>query len=124
MDALLVDDSTTMRLRLRRLLEAQRGVSVTDHADTASALVEAQMRAFDLVLVVCRMPALDGIAFIRCMRTIPHYAQVPMVMITDDVSEAVRLAALEAIQAGGIIEFGEREPGVWRVRLAVPLGRP
>jgi len=109
MDALLVDDSTTMRLRLRRLLEAQRGVSVTDHADTASALVEAQMRAFDLVLVVCRMPALDGIAFIRCMRTIPHYAQVPMVMITDDVSEAVRLAALEA----GATDFLDRSmPGV------------
>jgi signal transduction histidine kinase len=36
----------------------------------------------------------------------------------------LRLAALEAIQAGGIIEFGEREPGIWRVRLAVPLGRP
>lgn len=35
----------------------------------------------------------------------------------------LRLAALEAIQAGGIIEFGEREPGIWRVRLAVPLGR-
>ena len=36
----------------------------------------------------------------------------------------LRLAALEAIQAGGIVEFGEREPGIWRVRLAVPLGRP
>jgi len=35
----------------------------------------------------------------------------------------LRLAALEAIQAGGIIEFGEREPGTWRVRLAVPLDR-
>ena len=35
----------------------------------------------------------------------------------------LRLAALEAIQAGGIVEFGEREPGIWRVRLAVPLGR-
>jgi len=35
----------------------------------------------------------------------------------------LRLAALEAIQAGGIIEFGEREPGTWRVRLAVPLER-
>jgi signal transduction histidine kinase len=35
----------------------------------------------------------------------------------------LRLAALEAIQAGGIVEFGEREPGIWRVRLAVPLER-
>jgi signal transduction histidine kinase len=32
----------------------------------------------------------------------------------------LRLAALEALQVGGIVEFGEREPGVWRVRLAVP----
>jgi signal transduction histidine kinase len=35
----------------------------------------------------------------------------------------LRLAALEALQAGGIVEFGEREPGTWRVRLAVPVGR-
>ena len=35
----------------------------------------------------------------------------------------LRLAALEALQAGGIVEFGEREPGTWRVRLAVPLER-
>ncbi|MCJ2137295.1 HD domain-containing protein [Methylobacterium sp. J-026] len=96
MDALLVDDSATMRLRLRRLLEAKPDVNVTDYADPATALVEAQMKAFDLVLVDCHSPAMDGIAFIRCMRTIPHYAQVPMVMITNDISEAVRLAALEA----------------------------
>jgi signal transduction histidine kinase len=33
----------------------------------------------------------------------------------------LRLAALEALQVGGIVEFGEREPGTWRVRLAVPM---
>lgn len=35
----------------------------------------------------------------------------------------LKLAALEALQVGGIVEFGEREPGTWRVRLAVPLDR-
>ena len=35
----------------------------------------------------------------------------------------LRLAALEALQVGGIVEFGEREPGTWRVRLAVPIER-
>jgi signal transduction histidine kinase len=35
----------------------------------------------------------------------------------------LRLAALEALQAGGLVEFGEARPGTWRVRLAVPLGR-
>jgi signal transduction histidine kinase len=32
----------------------------------------------------------------------------------------LRIAALEALQAGGLLEFGEREPGMWQVRLAVP----
>jgi signal transduction histidine kinase len=36
----------------------------------------------------------------------------------------LRLAALEALQVGGLVEFGEREPGIWRVRLAVPHERP
>src|SRR5918997_1433145 len=35
----------------------------------------------------------------------------------------LKLAALEALQVGGIVEFGEREPGTWRVRMAVPLDR-
>jgi hypothetical protein len=35
----------------------------------------------------------------------------------------LRLAALEALQVGGLVEFGEREPGIWRVRLAVPHER-
>ena len=32
----------------------------------------------------------------------------------------LRLAALEALQYGGVVEFGEREPGTWQVRLVVP----
>jgi signal transduction histidine kinase len=36
----------------------------------------------------------------------------------------LRLASLEALQVGGLVEFGEREPGIWRVRLAVPHERP
>jgi signal transduction histidine kinase len=35
----------------------------------------------------------------------------------------LRLAAIEALQLGGLVEFGEREPGTWRVRWAVPHER-
>jgi signal transduction histidine kinase len=34
----------------------------------------------------------------------------------------LRLAALEAIHAGGLLEFGQREGDRWQVRLAVPAG--
>jgi signal transduction histidine kinase len=36
----------------------------------------------------------------------------------------LRLAALEAIHVGGVVEFGERPNGRWQVRLAVPTGDP
>ena len=96
MDALLVDDSSTSRMRLREMLEAEPGVTVDAHANPVAALIEAQMRAFDLVLIDYHMPEMTGVAFIERIRTIPHYAQVPVVMITSDVCDAARLAALEA----------------------------
>jgi signal transduction histidine kinase len=34
----------------------------------------------------------------------------------------LRIAALEAINAGGLLEFGRRQTGIWQVRLAVPDG--
>ena len=37
------------------------------------------------------------------------------------VGMGLRLAALEALQSGGVVEFGEREPGIWQVRLVVPV---
>jgi signal transduction histidine kinase len=36
----------------------------------------------------------------------------------------LRLAAMEALQSGGIVEFGERKPGTWQVRLMVPDPAP
>ena len=34
----------------------------------------------------------------------------------------LRLAAFEALQHGGMIDFGAPAPGLWRVRLVVPVG--
>ena len=33
----------------------------------------------------------------------------------------LRLASLEALQFGGVVEFGPSDPGRWRTRLVVPL---
>jgi signal transduction histidine kinase len=33
----------------------------------------------------------------------------------------LRLAAFEALRHGGMVEFGAPQPGLWRVRLVVPL---
>jgi signal transduction histidine kinase len=39
---------------------------------------------------------------------------------TRQAGMGLRLAALEALQLGGVTEFGERDPGIWQVRLVVP----
>jgi signal transduction histidine kinase len=41
--------------------------------------------------------------------------------VSGSTGMGLRLAAFEALQAGGFIEFGQREPGVWKVRLVVPV---
>ena len=51
-------------------------------------------------------------------------------VVNDGVSDAdgpngmgLRLAGLEALQAGGLLEFGARD-GSWQVRLVVPYEEP
>jgi signal transduction histidine kinase len=84
------------------LIEAVRNAA--KHADPSEVDVSLQRLDGAFVMEVCN----DGV----------HGRRTPK------SGMGLRLAALEAIQAGGIVEFGEREPGIWRVRLAVPLGRP
>ena len=36
----------------------------------------------------------------------------------------LRLAGFEALQAGGLLEFGAREHDRWQVRLVVPFEEP
>lgn len=43
---------------------------------------------------------------------------------TGKAGVGLRLAAFEALEHGGLVEFGAHDPGGWRVRLAVPLEGP
>ncbi len=115
MDALLVDDSPTMLLRFRSLLNQTQGIRVSAFGHPGAALLQATTQPFDLVLVDQHMPGMDGVEFIRRLCEIPHYSQVPVVMITSDTSEQLRLAALEA----GATDFLEKHTnGVeFKVRL-------
>ena len=94
--AMLVDDSRSSLLHLRGLLDSSGDVESRTFEDPDLALEVAETTRFDLVIVDHIMPRMDGVVFMRRLRGMAAYAEVPIVMLTGTASEAVRLEALEA----------------------------
>ena len=96
MHALIVDDSTTIRLILRAYLK-KLGFEVTEAVNGRDALdrLKAMSRA-DLVLVDWNMPEMDGITFVRAVRADDGYAALPLMMVTTNTERAQVSDALEA----------------------------
>ena len=96
MRALIVDDNRTNLLLLRKLIERLEDCEPVTFLDPVQALAELESSRFDLVLVDYMMPELDGLAFIRRLRALPGYGDVPVVMVTTSGERQVRYEALEA----------------------------
>lgn len=120
--ALLVDDSRSVRDFLRRLIEADGHVQVMAFADPLEAMEAARTHDFDIVLVDYEMPKMDGITFIRRLRALPGFIDIPIVMVTSIETDDVRMMALEA----GATDFIPKRPQALemtvRLRNLVRLG--
>ena len=96
MRVLLVDDETSARRRLTRLLAAYSDVEIVGEAqDGLEALALIESTAPDLVFLDIRMPELDGFGVIRA---IPSTLKMPLVIFATSYDEH----ALEAFDANAI----------------------
>lgn len=96
MHALVIDDSTTIRIILREQLK-KLGFEVTEASDGLQGLKCLRgMAQVDLVLVDWNMPEMDGISFVRAVRADSGYAALPLMMVTTNVELANISTALEA----------------------------
>ena len=87
---LVVDDSTSARLILSRLLAAL-GCPVAEAASAEAALEELRRAPYDLVLLDWRMPGVDGFEAARRIRWEPALAATPkIVLVTAYGDEEVR----------------------------------
>jgi putative two-component system response regulator len=120
--ALLVDDSRSVLNFLKRLIEADGNVQATVFTDPVQAMAAATEHEYDIVLVDYEMPGMDGITFIRKLRSLPNFADIPIVMITSIETDEVRMKALEA----GATDFLSKRPQALeisvRLRNLVRLG--
>src|SRR5205823_4704282 len=99
---MVVDDQSTGRAILEQVVRSlDERIAVEGFARPVDAIVWATRRVADLVLVDYMMPDMDGIEFVRRLRALPGYENVPIVMITVHDDRKVRYAALDA----GITDF-------------------
>jgi putative two-component system response regulator len=93
---MLVDDSRSSLDQLQGVAERSGEVRTVTFTEPETALEAARNEKFDIVIVDYVMPKIDGISFITRMRAMPNYARIPIVMVTSNKSQTVRLEALRA----------------------------
>ena len=94
---LIVDDEANVRLMLRTTLESS-GYEVREAADGPGALGHLRMSQCDLIVLDLRMPGIDGMETLRCLRG--EGDGTPVVMLTahgsiPDAVTAMRLGAID-----------------------------
>ncbi|CAN5901914.1 hypothetical protein BH11PSE8_BH11PSE8_47480 [soil metagenome] len=92
---LLVEDNPiNQELALELLREAGMAVAVAENGREAIALLERE--AFDLVLMDCQMPVLDGYDTTREIRRRPQWADLPIIAMTANAMSSDQRKAQEA----------------------------
>ncbi len=97
--ALIVDDSSVMRKIVQRAFQ-QAGVefaSVMEAGNGREALDLIAKNQFDLILSDINMPVMDGLAFVRELKSVEAAKGIPVIMIT---TEGSQVQVMEAIQCG------------------------
>lgn len=105
MNVLIVDDSSAVRMILRRVVmhsELPVG-SVSDACDGVEALAKMHAEQFGLVLCDVNMPNMDGIEFLEKVRADAAFQAIPIVMITTEGSAEKVTRALQ-LGANGYIK--------------------
>lgn len=93
---LVVDDSPLIRKAIRRIIEPL-GFQVDEAEDGVAALCHMESGAtVDGILLDVEMPNMDGLSFLRTLRSRADLAQPPVVMCTTRNTLDIITAALQA----------------------------
>jgi two-component system chemotaxis response regulator CheY len=101
---LIVDDSSVMRKIVVRSLR-QAGLElqeVVEASNGSEALRISREHPFELILTDINMPVMDGLEFVRQLRSIEAAKDIPVVMITTEAGEAHVVQALSSGASGYI----------------------
>lgn len=100
---LSVDDSSSIRQMVAFTLKSA-GYDVIEAADGQEGLNKAKMKTVDLVLTDQNMPVMDGLTLIRTLRAMPSYRTVPILMLTTESSDAMKMQGKSAGATGWLVK--------------------
>lgn len=105
---LAVDDSRTMRAMLSAALGAA-GFDVDLAEDGMDGLDKIRARRPDLVITDINMPRLDGFGFITGVRSEADFMSVPILVLTTESGEMLKMRARDAGATGWIVKPFDEE---------------
>ena len=99
---LVVDDQSTSRTILSHVVKSiNPKTKIIEKNNPEQALEWATEHTADLVFVDYVMPEMNGVDFVRLLKTLPNYEAIPVIMITIKKDAETRYAALDA----GVADF-------------------
>ena len=96
---LAIDDMKTLRDLLGKVLRTA-GYEVVEAVDGVDGLEKFSAHNPDLVISDLNMPNLDGIGFVSGARDKPNGKTVPILILTTETNEALKVRAKEAGATG------------------------
>ncbi|MEO8331992.1 MAG: response regulator [Gallionella sp.] len=102
---LAVDDSTSIRQMVAFTLKSA-GYTVIEAADGQEGLDKANASAetISLVLTDQNMPKIDGLTFIKTLRSQPKFAATPILMLTTESSDGMKAQGKAAGATGWLVK--------------------
>jgi two-component system chemotaxis response regulator CheY len=100
---LTVDDSGSLRQMVSFSLAAA-GYQVIQAVDGQDGFNKAQQQVVDLVLTDQNMPVMDGLTLIKKLRSMSTYQKVPILMLTTESSEEMKMQGKAAGANGWLVK--------------------
>ena len=95
---MVVDDSRIMRNTVKGVFSGvDTPCNFVEAKDGEEALALLEAQTIDLILLDWNMPRLSGIDFLKQVRAMEQYKELPIIMVT---SEASKINVIEALKNG------------------------
>jgi two-component system chemotaxis response regulator CheY len=100
---LVVDDSITIRQMVGYTLK-QAGFAVVEGGNGQEALGRLDSQRVDMIITDLNMPVMDGITFIRQVRSRPGMKGIPVLMLTTESQDSKKQEGKAAGATGWIVK--------------------